>query len=188
MSSGPADIARAILPCVVSLASAELTVSHVTRNQSIHRFVSRSEEKFSPATTRSWLPCHSAVAILFAHESQTKIKSATRVVTGSSRQPSHATGTEAAARRDLCRARAIFISLGLNLPLSPIRWRRRPIGRIEGKINLFAVQSKGYGVIGGYPERVLLGAGVKETGKLRGKRCRRRFYPHRAALSDFLRT
>jgi len=52
-------------------------------------------------STRSWRPCHGAVAILFAHESQAKMKSVTRVVTGFSRQTSHASGMEALTRRDL---------------------------------------------------------------------------------------
>jgi len=66
------------------------------------------------------------------------MKSTTRVVTGPSRQTSHASGMEATlTRRDLCRARAISNFLDVNLPLSPIRSRMKPIGRIDGKINLF---------------------------------------------------
>jgi len=71
---------------------------------------------------RSWRPRQSAVAILFAHESQAKMKSATRVVTGFLRQISHARGMEAPLiRRDLRCASAISDSLDGNLPLSPIR-------------------------------------------------------------------
>ena len=58
----------------------------------------------------------------FAHESQAKMKSATRVVTGSSPQTSHAGGMETPSTcRDLCRGRAIFNSLDLNLPLNSFR-------------------------------------------------------------------
>jgi hypothetical protein len=71
---------------------------------------------------RSSRPCQSTAEILFAHTLQAKMKSATRFVTGSSRQTLHAGGTAAAlTRRDLCRARDISNSLDLNLPLSPIR-------------------------------------------------------------------
>src|ERR1700730_8644728 len=56
---------------------------------------SRSVDKFSPAATRSGRPCHSAVAILFAHESEAKMKSVTRVVTVFSLHTSHASGMEA---------------------------------------------------------------------------------------------
>src|SRR6266849_2714773 len=88
----------------------------ISRSFSSAVLVSRSVEKFSPATTRSWRPCHGAVAVLFAHESQAKRKSATRVVTGSLRQTSHARGMETAfTRRDLRRASAISNSLDLLL-------------------------------------------------------------------------
>ena len=77
------------------------------------------KRKLPAVRARSSRPCQSAAEILFAHTLQAKMKSATRVVTGSSRQTSHARGMETAfTRRDLCRARAIFNSLDLNLPLA----------------------------------------------------------------------
>jgi hypothetical protein len=66
------------------------------------------KRKLPAVRARSSRPCQSAAEILFANTLQAKMKSATRVVTGSSRQTSHAGGMEAAlTRRDLCRARAI---------------------------------------------------------------------------------
>jgi len=63
---------------------------------------------------RSSRPCQSAAEILFAHTLQAKMKSATRVVSGSSRQASHAGGMEVAlTRRDLYRGRDISNSLDL---------------------------------------------------------------------------
>jgi hypothetical protein len=77
----------------------------------------------TPAVSaRASRPCQSTAEILFARTSQAKMKSATRVVTGVSRQTSHASGMEAAlTRRDLRRARDISNSLDPNLTLSPIR-------------------------------------------------------------------
>jgi hypothetical protein len=82
----------------------------------------RNSEENPAVRVRSSPPCQSTAEIVFADTLQGKMKSATRVVTGPSRQTSHAGGMEAAlTRRDLCRARDISDSLDLNLPVSPIR-------------------------------------------------------------------
>jgi len=50
-------------------------------------------------------------------------------------------------RRDFWRASAISNFLDLNLPLSPIRWTMRPIGRNKSRINCSVSSNEGIWMI-----------------------------------------